>query len=454
MDIEHSFMPLLIAFAWMSGMLLAGTFLRARVRFFQKFLFPACLIGGVLGFILMSLGWTGVGPDTFALIAFHLFSLGFVSIGLTGGGGAKGVGKTVFKGSLWIALVWTACLSVQSITGAGVIFGLNVFFDPIYEGLGFLAGHGYTQGPGQTLAIASVWQSDFKIPDAVTIGLTYSAVGFFVAAFIGVPLANWGIRRGYAANAPGDLPDEFITGLLTPKQGDSAGRLTTHSANIDTVAFHAALVGVTYGLSYLLCYMLKAYVFSGPLAKLTFGFIFFYGLLVAILVRSIMTRLGISHLINDDIQRRITATTVDYLIVATMMAVQVAIVLKYIVPLSLVSIACAVITTFFILYFGRRIGAYDFERTMAIYGYCTGTAASGLLLLRIVDPQFKTPVAMEVGFMNLIASFTCTHILFLVGTVPSSDTLSTGAMMGVHAVTALVMIVLLKVFRLWGPRRY
>jgi hypothetical protein len=30
MDIEHSFMPLLIAFAWMSGMLPAGTFLRAK----------------------------------------------------------------------------------------------------------------------------------------------------------------------------------------------------------------------------------------------------------------------------------------------------------------------------------------------------------------------------------------------------------------------------------------
>jgi ESS family glutamate:Na+ symporter len=213
-------------------------------------------------------------------------------------------------------------------------------------------------------------------------------------------------------------------------------------------------VGITYGLSYIFCYLLNTYVFSGPLAKLTFGFIFFYGLLMAIVIRLIMTKLGLDYMIDSDIQRRITGTTVDYLIVATLMAVQIEIVLRYIVPISLVCIICAIITTLFVLYFGRRIGSYDFERTVALYGYCTGTAASGLLLLRIVDPQFKTPVAMEVGFMNLILFFTSSHLLFLVGTLPSPDTLSVTAMVGVHAVTAVVMIILLKVFRLWGPKQY
>jgi ESS family glutamate:Na+ symporter len=220
MSLEQSFMPLLIAFAWMSGMLLIGTFFRAKIKLFQKFLFPSCLIGGVFGFIFMSMGWIEIHHETFMLIAFHLFSLGFVSIGLTGGNG-KEVGKTIFKGSLWMALAWTASLSIQSITGAGIIFGLNQFFDPIFEGLGFLVGHGYTQGPGQTLAIASVWQKSFHVPDVVTIGLTFAAIGFFVAAFIGVPLANWGVRKGFATNTPEDLPDDFITGILSTSRKES-----------------------------------------------------------------------------------------------------------------------------------------------------------------------------------------------------------------------------------------
>ncbi|MFP4667855.1 MAG: hypothetical protein ACOCQI_01785 [Desulfosalsimonas sp.] len=33
----------------------------------------------------------------------------------------------------------------------------------------------------------------------------------------------------------------------------------------------------------------------------------------------------------------------------------------------------------------------------------TGTVSSGLLLLRIVDPELKSPAAREIGFMNVFA---------------------------------------------------
>ncbi len=454
MNLEASFMPLLIAFAWMSGFMLLGTFLRARIKFFQKFLFPACLIGGVLGFVVMSLGWIKVGYNIFALIAFHLFSIGFVSVGLTGGGNMKGLGKTVLKGSVWMGLVWTVSLCVQSIAGAGVVMGINQVLDPIYAGLGFLVGHGYTQGPGQTLAIASVWQNTFKIPDAISIGLSFAAAGFFVAAFVGVPLANWGVRKGYATNAPKDLPNEFLTGILDRNTSHSAGKLTTHPANVDTMAIHMAILGLTYGLAYIVCYLLKTYLFKGPMQAMAFGFIFFWGLLVAMVVRFVMGKLKIAYLIDDNVQRRVTGTTVDFLIVATMMAVKLTVVLTYIVQLTLVCVVVAILTLIIIMYFGRRIADFSFERMVALFGYCTGTAASGLLLLRIVDPEFKTPVAMEVGLMNLIATFTATHLIFLVGGVPAPTTLSVAALIGVEAATALGCLILLKVFRLWGKPVY
>ncbi|MBW1814166.1 MAG: hypothetical protein JRJ39_11020 [Deltaproteobacteria bacterium] len=73
MDLQQSFMPLLIALGWMSGMLLIGTFIRAKVAIFQKYLFPASLIGGILGFILISAGAVRVPHEAFALIGFHLF---------------------------------------------------------------------------------------------------------------------------------------------------------------------------------------------------------------------------------------------------------------------------------------------------------------------------------------------------------------------------------------------
>ena len=453
MDLEKSFMPLLIAFAWISGLLLVGVLLRAKVRLFQKFLFPSCIIGGILGFVLMSTGLIKIDPDVFALIAFHAFSLGFLSIGLTGGD-STGQKKEVFKGSVWMGLVWTMALCLQSLLGTAVILGVNKVSDPIYPGLGFLTGHGFAQGPGQTLAISGVWETTFKIPEAMTVGLAFAAVGFFVAALVGVPLANWGVRRGYAANAPRELPPEFLTGVMGPGQNVSLGYHTTHGANLDTVGFHVALLGVTYGLSYAFCYLLKHYVFSGTMAQLTFGFIFFWGLVVAILVRLIIVKSGAGRLIDNNVQRRLTGTLVDFMIVATMMAIKVSVVWEYIVPLTLIVLTATLVTTFMILYFGRRSGAYEFERSMALFGYATGTGASGLLLLRIVDPDFKTPVALEVGFMNLVCLFTSTHIMFMVGALPAPGSLGVYGMMGVLAVTASVCLILLKVFRVWGPKRF
>ena len=52
---ESSFHGIL-AFAFLASMLLAGTILRAKVGFLRNALVPASLIGGVLGFVLLSLG--------------------------------------------------------------------------------------------------------------------------------------------------------------------------------------------------------------------------------------------------------------------------------------------------------------------------------------------------------------------------------------------------------------
>lgn len=466
--LEKSFIPYLVSFAWISAFLLLGTFLRAKIKFFQKYLFPASLIGGVLGFICMSLGWIGIPSvekgwipipnGAFSLVAFHLFSFGFVAIGLGSGGGnniSGGSKKDILKGSLWMALIFAVLGTLQSLIGGGVFAGWNaVSGSDFYAPLGFLVGHGYTQGPGQTLAIATVWQNTFKIPDAISIGLSFAAIGFFVAALIGVPLAYWGIRRGYATQAPKELPNDFLVGLMDKDSNVSAGRHTTHSGNIDTVAFHLAIMGLAYGVAWLMCYGLKYYVLPKSLGALTFGFIFFYGLISALIIRTLINKFGGGYLIDDNIQRRITGTTVDYMVVSVMMAVKLTAIWTYIVPILITTLLAAMVTLLLMLYFGRRVPGLGLERMLAMFGYCTGTGASGLLLLRIVDPEFKTPVAIEVGIMNLFAIFTFTHIVFLIGLVPGPTFPSVMGMVGLYVGTIVVCVALLKICGLWKQRQF
>jgi ESS family glutamate:Na+ symporter len=67
------------------------------------------------------------------------------------------------------------------------------------------------------------------------------------------------------------------------------------------------------------------------------------------------------------------------------------------------SITGGLVTTAVVVYLGNRLWSYNLERTAAVYGAVTGTVSCGLLLLRIVDPEFKTPVSIEIAIMNVFS---------------------------------------------------
>ncbi len=445
---EQSFMPYILAFGWVSAMLLIGVLFRAKIPFFQKYLFPASLIGGLLGFVLISAGWVNISHKAFTVFAIHFFTLNFISLGLTGNDAKAGesgsIKKTIFKGSAWMGLAFSFILITQSLIGFGINSLFNMFNTPIFAGLGGLVGNGFGQGPGQTVAIAAVWQNAFKVGDAVSIGLTFAAVGFFVASLVGVPLAYWGVKKGLATNAPKDLPRDFRVGISDKNEGPSAGQLTTHSGNIDGFAFQLAMVMFVYFLTYFTCGIMKG-LLPPAVKPLAFGLMFLWGMIIAIFFRMILNKLGGGHLIDNNVQRRLTGTCVDFLIVSTLMAVQIAAVWSHIGLLAVICVVVALFTFWIVLFFGRRSGEYTFERTMALFGYMTGTAASGLLLLRIVDPEFKSPVATEMGMMNMFALATTLHLSFYIYVLPK---VGLPTYLGIASATAVGILVLMFVFKL------
>lgn len=77
--------PGVTAFAFMACMLLIGTVLRARIGMFRSALLPASLIGGGVGFALISMDWSlGYQSTDFTAFTFHFFTLSFMSLVLTG----------------------------------------------------------------------------------------------------------------------------------------------------------------------------------------------------------------------------------------------------------------------------------------------------------------------------------------------------------------------------------
>jgi ESS family glutamate:Na+ symporter len=96
------------------------------------------------------------------------------------------------------------------------------------------------------------------------------------------------------------------------------------------------------------------------------------------------------------------------------MAIQLQTVWNYAVPILAISIASGVLTTVAVVFLGKRLWSYNLERTVAIYGTVTGTVSCGLLLLRIADPEFKSPAVIEVAVMNVIMLIPLAPYLILV----------------------------------------
>ena len=394
----------MLVFGFLSILLLVGVGLRAKVVFFQRFLVPSCLIGGMLGLVVLHAGLLRLEVATIEALAYHFFNISFISVGLTrdGDGDKRPARSNRLKGAAWMALIQGLTFPMQAIVGGLLVILLGAFGLHLFPTFGFLVPLGFNEGPGQALSIGKVWEG-VGFSDAATIGLTFAAIGYFCAFFIGVPLVNRGIRAGRASFGPRRLPQDFLIGVLHPDgAAEPAGRLTLHSGNAETLAFQAALVGGVYAVTYGIIAFLGSWLPTDA-AKILWGFFFFFGLGVALLVKWGMQRLRIGYLADGGIQRRITGWSVDYLIVATVAAIELKIVWDYLLPIGLIALANAVLTTALVVWFGRRLSAYSLERTAAIYGVVTGTVSCGLLLLRIVDPDFKTPVAYEIAVMNVFA---------------------------------------------------
>ena len=414
---ESSFYPYIVGFAWIGVLLLLGTFIRAKVKFLQTMLFPASFIGGIIGFVLIntgvlgvpsSSGWQAMSPKTFSMMTFHLFAFSFAGIGLLQTKSTGSVSKIVAQGGLWTGLLFCLLFSAQALLGTGVFVSWKTLFSgDFFAQAGYLLGAGFGQGPGQAQAYSTIWEKTYGITDAVNLALAFSAMGFLVSGIIGVPLAYYGLKKGWVTSkehAGMELPRDFLRGLMDKGNTPPCAHAVTHPANIDSFAFHLSLLFALYGGAYLFGLLWTVYMPKG-VSGLGYGYMFFWSLMLAGIVHRILTKLDLQHMVDNETVRRVVSTSVDFMICAVFMGIQVKALQAVAFPFIIACIAGAILTLAICMWFGSRSPNFGFERGLCLFGHCTGTASSGLLLLRIVDPKFETTVAIEIAAMNAVTFF-------------------------------------------------
>ncbi|MBT6616080.1 MAG: hypothetical protein HOB38_28550, partial [Deltaproteobacteria bacterium] len=126
---------------------------------------------------------------------------------------------------------------------------------------------------------------------------------------------------------------------------------------------------------------------------------------------------------------------------------------EYIIPLLTVALVGGIWTTFYIVYFGRRVKELGFERMCVQYGVNTGTVSTGLLLLRVVDPQFKTTVALETGLYSIFAiPFILANMVVILYSPKWGFNIY--HQMGMYLGLFALVLLLLKIFKYWGKKAW
>ncbi len=401
-------------------MLIIGVIIRAKIAIFQSFLIPAAIIGGAIGFILINAGLLPFESKQFVNFSMHAFIISFMSLCLTNkADDAPEVSKKEYlRGGLWMSFIWAGSVGFQAIIGGLMLIAYNMITGSSFsEMFGFIATHGFTQGPGQGLTYGKMWADLGASADLPIVGLIYANVGFIFAFIIGVPLARYFIKKGKNANKKARIENEYLVGILEDKKSSALGHEKTHPANIDTLAFQLSILFICYGITFLYMKYILVHLKGIPMIGVlsAWGLFFFHGLIVATIVRLFINKIGLGHMLSVRLQKHITGAAVDVLLVASFMSVSFQVLTKYFGPIVVVSLGILITTFLYIWFFGRKLTQLGPERMIAQLGCCTGATANGLLLLRIMDPDYTTSVSMELAFFNVAILFTAGIPLFVIG---------------------------------------
>ncbi|MFZ3110279.1 MAG: sodium:glutamate symporter [Rectinemataceae bacterium] len=383
-----------------SSALILATFIRSKLRFFQKYLIPNALTAGfillpVYNFVLPAIGYkmNGLGD-----LVYHLLNFSFIAMSLRSsppklkghkGGGVLGMSTGILMG-----------YATQALLGLGLTL---LFIPSVHPAIGLHLPLGFALGPGQAYAIGKGWEA-MGFEGGASVGLTFAAIGYLWACFGGVVLINMGLRKGWISTEMLKFMKDktLLTGLMAKNEQKPIGsRLTTDSEAIDSFSFHVAAVCVVYFLSFLLLKGLTILLgFAGKmgaeLAANFWGINFIFSAISAIIVRRIIDLLKIGYVLDDDTLTRVSGFSVDFMVAGALAAISLVFVGKYWIPIVVMSTVCGIMVSITVPWMSSRLfHDYKFERMLMLYGVSTGTLSTGLALLRVMDPEFKSKVSSD-----------------------------------------------------------
>lgn len=381
-----------------AALILLANILRQKVRLIRTSLMPISVLAG---FILLILRTTDLVPINLVFlekVTYHAIALGFIALSLRIP--EKQNGEGALLASKNGALIVSTYL-VQALTGLLVSLVLAYTFMPdLFKASGVLLPMAYGQGPGQANNVGSAYEA-LGMTGGRSFGLSLAAAGYLCACVVGVIYLNILNRKGKIKRA---AEISQLSGSVTVDTFQDKNEIPI-SESIDRFSVQAALVAIIYLLTYLLTNgitsLLEAVspLIAETVGALLWGFNFILGSLIAVIFRSLFKKLRRANIMtrqyqNNYLLSRISGVAFDVMIVAGIASIDISDLSGYWVPFILMAVLGGVVTFIYLKYMCKILYRdYSYEGFFSMFGMLTGTISSGVLLLREIDPDLKTPAS-------------------------------------------------------------
>ncbi len=434
-------------FAVLLVSLLVANIIKKAIPFLQASLIPTSVLAG--GILIAIAGiyklitddvmfdtafFGGHGTATLELITYHTLALGFIATTFKSGKGKMSKKRTEEIFNTGVTTVSTYLL--QAVLGLVISMVAAVVIKGFFEAAGILLPFGYGQGTGQALNYGGIYENDFGFEGGKSFGLTIAALGFLSASIGGVIHLNYLRKKGLVNK------QRTEEGAIHAEQIQNENEIPMQES-VDKMTIQIALIGLAYLLTYLLM-MLLGNLLPG-MKSVIYGFNFLLGVLSATVIKfvlNLMKKTGIvkKEYTNDFLMTRAGNLFYDIMVVAGIAAIRLGVLEQYWGIILIMGVVGLVST-----YAYNRLVAkalfkeYQEEQFLTMYGMLTGTASTGIILLREIDGDFKTPAADNMVYQNFPAIVFGFPLMLLATLAPVKPWLTLGILVAFFAVMNLIL---------------
>ena len=391
--------------------LLVANILKRRIPLLQASLIPTSVLGG--GIIIVVAGvykiftgnimfdepfFAGRGTATLELLTYHTLALGFIASTFKSSEGKLTKQRTVEIFNTGVTTVSTYLL--QAIVGVSISMLAAVLMKDFFAAAGVLLPFGYGQGTGQALNYGNMYETQFGFAGGKSFGLTIAALGFLSASIGGVIHLNI-LRKSKKITIT-----KKVEGKISSEEIQSDDEIPMQES-IDKMTVQIALIAVAYVLTYLIMLVLGNMV--PGMKSIVYGFNFLLGVLSTTVVKFVMRKFRKVNLIhrqyiNNFLMTRASNLFFDIMVVSGVAAIRLSVLEDYWGVILIMGVAGLVVTYIYNYIVAKTLFKdYAEEQFLTMFGMLTGTASTGIILLREIDGEFKSPASDNMVYQNFPA---------------------------------------------------